>query len=235
MSGDPERPGPVPILRHLDDDLWVAEYPLRVAGLAIGTRMTVVRLSGGGLFLHSPTPLDSELRAELDALGPVRWVVAPSKVHHFYVGEYRAFPEAKLYAAPGLPDKRKDIAFDAVLGPEAPEGWAGEIDQVCVEGAPIFNEVAFFHRASRTLLLTDLAFNFQHVEGRLTELLFRLNGVFKRFGPSRMLKLTMRDKAAIRRSLDRILEWDFERVIVTHGIVLQRSGKRMLRAAYAWL
>ena len=121
---------PAARLRKLDEDLWVVEAPLRVALFHVGTRMTVVRL-GEDLFLHSPVPLDDELREALGAIGKVRWVVAPNRFHHFFIGDYaRAFPDCRLYAAPGLPEKRRDLDFHAELDDEAPADWAGHIDQI---------------------------------------------------------------------------------------------------------
>ena len=147
-------------LTALAPNLWVATRPLPLIVGDIGTRMTVIRLVDGSLFLHSPVKLDAETRAALDAIGPVRAVVAPSRVHHFYVGEYgAAYPQATLYAAPGLEKKRADVRFGAVLDDEPPPAWAGQIDQHVFRGTPIMNEVVFFHAPTRTLLLTDLAFN----------------------------------------------------------------------------
>lgn len=223
-------------LRRLDDDLWVVDDPFSVFGLAIGTRMTVIRLTDGGLFLHSPSPLSSELCAELEALGPVKCIVAPNKIHHLYVSDYAtAFPDADRYAAPGLEKKRSNLDFHYVLEPAAPAAWSGQIEQVCVQGCDYISEVVFFHPASRTLLLTDMAFNVQHTDSVWTKVWLKLNGAYQKFGPSRMVRALIRDRAAARRSLDEILRWDFDRVIVTHGIVLQRSGKRMVRAAFDWL
>src|SRR4051812_7740740 len=108
-------------LTSLAADLWVATRPLPLIVGDIGTRMTVVRLRDGSLFLHSPVRLDAETRAALDALGPVRAVIAPSLVHHFFVGDYQAaYPQATLYAAPGLEKKRTDVPFGAALDDEPP-------------------------------------------------------------------------------------------------------------------
>ncbi len=223
-------------MRELDEGLWVQERPLGLLGIPIGARMTVVRLADGGLFLHSPVALDDPLRKDLDALGPVRCVVAPNKFHHLFVGPYRdAYPEARFYAAPGLPEKRSDLPFDAELSDVPPPEWNGEIDQQILYGLPRFNEVAFLHRASRTLILTDFAFNIFEVEGLFPQLIFRLLGVYQRFGPSKISRRLVRDPVATRRAIDTVLRWDFERVIVSHGIVLQRGGQRMLRAAWMWL
>jgi hypothetical protein len=224
------------ILRQLDGDLWVVDAPLSVAGVDVGTRMTVIRLADGSLFLHSPSRLSSKLTAELEALGPVRHIVAPNKLHHLFVSDYTtAFPDAKRYAAPGLEKKRSDLDFHFVLEPTAPAAWSGQIEQVCVEGADYLSEVVFFHPASRTLLLTDMAFNVQHTDSAWTKFCLKLDGAYQRFGPSRMVRLLIRNREAARSSLDEILRWKFDRVIVAHGIVLQQSGKRVVRAAFDWL
>jgi hypothetical protein len=223
-------------LRPLADELWVADRPQTFYGLPVGTRMTVIRLRGGRLLLHSPVALDDALRAELDSLGQVRFAVAPNRVHHLYAGDVaKAYPGARLWVAPGLERKRPDLAFEAILGDEAPEEWRGEVDQCFFRGRPYENEVTFFHRASRTLVLCDLAFNFGPGAARPTRLLMQLLRSYGRLGPSRLDPLLIRDRRAARESLDRILAWDFDRVIVAHGDVQERGGHALLGEGYAWL
>ncbi|MDX2166046.1 MAG: DUF4336 domain-containing protein [Deltaproteobacteria bacterium] len=224
------------MLRQLAEDLWVVERPLRFAGVEVGTRMTVVRLRDGSLFLHSPVALDEALRAALLRVGVPRYAVAPNRFHHLFVGDYRrAFSTVRLFAAPGLAEKRTDLQFDAVLSAVPPPDWAGQLDQEFFAGLPIMNEVVFAHRASRTLITADLAFNFGPAAPFATRLAFRLVGAYGRFGPSRVEKLLVRDRAAARAALQRILTWDFDRVVVTHGAVLESGGREALRAGYAWL
>ncbi len=222
--------------RELDEGLWVFDRPLRVVGVSIGTRMSVIRLDDGGLWLHSPVALDAETRADLASLGEVRFVVAPNKVHHFFVAPYRdAYPEAELWAAPGLPEKKKALPFDHVLGNAPPDAWADEIDQLLFAGAPTINECLFLHRRTRTLLVTDLAMNFAAGEPLLTRFFLRVMGLHRGFAASRMVKRLVRDREAARGSLEQLLAWDFDRVIVTHGIVLPQSGRRLMRETWGWL
>jgi hypothetical protein len=214
----------------------VAERPQSFLGLPVGSRMTVIRLASGHLWLHSPVALDPELRAELDALGRVRFAVAPNRLHHLHAGEVaRHYPEARLWIAPGLERKRPDLAFEAILGDEAPAGWRGELEQVWFRGRPYENEVAFLHRASRTLLLCDLAFNFGPGAAWPTRLLMRAIRSYGRLSPSKLDPLLIRDRRAARESLERILAWDFDRVIVSHGDVQERGGHELLSEGYAWL
>jgi hypothetical protein len=223
-------------LRALADDLWVADRPQKFYGLAVGARMTVMRLSGERLLLHSPVALDAVLRAELDALGRVSYVVAPNRLHHLYAGAVaQVYPEARLWIGPGLERKRPDLVFTAVLDDEAPAEWRGEVDQVFFRGRPYENEVVFFHRSSRTLILCDLAFNFGPTAATPTRVLMRLIRSYGHLGPTKLDPLLIRDRRAARESLERILAWDFDRVVVAHGDVQESGGREILRDGYAWL
>jgi hypothetical protein len=224
------------MLRRLAEDLWVAKRPQTFYGLPVGTRMTVIRLTNGRLLLHSAVALDPALRAELDAVGRVCFAVAPNRLHHLHAGDVaRVYPGTRLWVAPGLPQKRPDLVFEAVLDDEAPEEWRGQVDQVFFRGRPYENEVAFFHRSSRTLVLCDLAFNFGPRTPAPTRLLMKLLRSYGRLGPSKLDPLLIRDRAAARESLERIFAWDFDRVIVAHGDVLESGGHAILREGYAWL
>ena len=226
----------MPPLRPLAPDLWAVERPQRFYGLEVGTRMTVIRLADGSLLLHSPVWLDAELRRELDAIGPVRFAVAPNRVHHLYAGKVaEAYPGARLWVGPGLERKRPDLVFEGVLGDEAPAEWRGQVDQLLFRGRPFENEIVFLHRASRTLILCDLAFNFGPRTVLPTRILMSLIRSYGFFGPTKLDPLLIRDRAAARASLQRILAWDFERVIVAHGDVLETGGREALRRGYAWL
>ena len=223
-------------LRELAKDIWVADRPQRFYGLEVGTRMTVIRLADGSLLLHSPVALDAELRRELDAIGSVRFVVAPNRVHHLYAGKVaEAYPQSRLWVGPGLDRKRPDLVFVAVLGDQAPVEWRDQVDQVFFRGRPYENEVVFFHRASRTLVLCDLAFNFGPRAAAPTRLLMWVLRSYGHFGPSKLDPLLIRDRRAARQSLERILTWDFDRVVVAHGDVLERGGRAALREGYSWL
>jgi hypothetical protein len=225
-----------PDLSELDENIWIAERPQRFYGLEVGARMTVIRLTDGGLMLHSPVALDSELRRELDSIGRVRFAVAPNRVHHLHAGEVaQAYREARLWVAPGVERKRPDLKIAGVLGDEAPEEWKDQVDQVFFRGRPYENEVVFLHRASRTLIMCDLAFNFGPRAAGFTRLLMRLLRSYGRFGPSSLDPLLIRDRPAARQSLEQILAWDFDRVVVAHGEVLESGGREALRAGYAWL
>jgi hypothetical protein len=224
------------MLRKLDENLWVAEQPLKYMGLAIETRMTVILLANGSLWVHSPLRLTPERREAIEALGPVRFLVAPNKYHHLFIGDWMAaFPQARAHAAPGLSEKRKDLSFHAVLSEQAPAEWAGQIDVVPWQGAPMIGEVVFFHRASRTLVLTDSAHNVGPDAAPFTRFVFQVFGGYGRLSSWVVDRLVNRDRAAARRTVDTILQWDIQRVILAHGHIVERDGAQAFRKAYAWL
>ncbi|MFI5314956.1 MAG: DUF4336 domain-containing protein [Myxococcota bacterium] len=227
------------MLQSLGPNLWVADRRFRSGPFEFGVRMTVIRLRDGGLFLHSPVRLDRELRAEIDALGEVRAVVTPNRHHHLFAADYPAgYPNARLFAAPGLPVKRPDLKFAEELGDTAPSLWRSEIEQHVFRGAPFLGEVVFFHPSSRTAVFTDLVFNIPKGSGgnRASRIFFSLIGADGHVGPHRLVRyLFIRDRAAARESVERILRWDFERVIVTHGEVIERGGRDAVRDAFAFL
>ena len=223
-------------LTSLDENLWIARRPLKLVVGDVGARMTVIRLPDGAVLVHSPVALDTPTRAALDALGPVRWVLGPCKVHHFYLPDFAAaYPDAALLAAPGLEAKRRDVKFAHVLNDDLELPFGGAVEHHVFAGSPMMNEVVLLHRPTRTLVLTDLAFNLPpgaRYESRLFHLLVGATG---RFGPHRVVRLGIRDRAAAARSLERVLGWDFDRVIVSHGEVLETGGKAAMRDAFAFL
>lgn len=222
------------MLRSLHENLWVIDHPLRMpGGVQIGTRTTLIRLADGGLFLHSPGPRDDTHTAEIAKLGDVRHVVAPNLFHNFFAKEtVERYPDASFYAPRGFETKVPGVPFE-ILTDDAPAAWAGQLDQVAIHGAPRLNEIVFCHRASRTLLLTDLCFNMQHSDSLVTRVFMTIMGGYGHFGPSRLARSFMKDKAAVKAGVERILEWDFDRVVVTHGDVVETGGKEGLRKAFS--
>ncbi len=223
-------------LQSLHSDLWVCRVPYRAMGMPLGRQLVVVRLPAGGLWVHSPVPMTPELRRALAALGEVRHVVAPNLWHDECLREFQAEqPGALFHAAPGLAARKRDVRFGAELSDTPHPDWGGALECHLVRGMPAMNEVVFYHRASRSLLLADLAFNFGPEGPRWFATLMRFNGAWERLAPTRLEKFMMRDRAAVRASVDRILAWDFQRVIVGHGHNVETDARERFRAAFAFL
>lgn len=204
--------------------------------------MSVLRISDGSLLLHSPIKYGDSLRVALEALGPIRHLIAPSVGHWMFLRDWQqACPQAKTWAVPGLRDRRQvraaNIRIDEELTDKAPSIWAGEIDQVLVEG-PIFKEIDFFHRQSRTLLLTDLVLNIEPNElPPASRFLARLLGILAPHGkaPIYVRGLLRLNRAQASQAAARLVAFNPERVVFAHGRWFERDGAAELRRSLAWL
>ena len=235
---------PLDRLKPVAEDIWIIDGPaIRFYGVPFSTRATVVRLQNGDLWVHSPTQMTEPLRAELNALGPVRHLIAPNWIHYAYIGQWQAaWPKATAWAAPGVVARAKsrgtDLRFDHDLGPGAEAPWAGQIDQMIVEGSRVHREAVFFHRASKTLILTDLIENFEpgKVAWYLRPLL-RLGGIMDpNGGMPRDMRATFRGhRDQLRRTVQQMIDWGPERVILAHGRWYRENGVAELQRAFRFV
>lgn len=225
------------MLESLADDLWHDQFDLVIPPrVHMRGRMVVARLADGGLWLWSPMPIDDALAEQISGLGPVRHLVAPNAMHHLHFEAAAArWPEARRYLAPALARKRPELRHDQLLGDEVPAAWAGQIEAHLVGGAPRLDEVVFLHRPSKTLVLCDLVFNLREIRGWVSSLVFRMAGTHRGLAQSRLLRTMIRDREAAAASARRILQWDFERVVMAHGEVLEHDARESLRGALEWM
>jgi hypothetical protein len=225
------------LTEFVPDRIWLREYPVRYAGTRFLARMSVLRLGSGELLLHSPCEMEASLRAELSQLGEVAHIVAPGTYHYFYVASCQAqFPKAETYICPGLERKQPDIRFDWILADRPQPQWAGELDQVLVRGTRFISEVVLFDKTSRTLLLVDLVENIgDDTPGTDWVLRFWWKVVMQmwnRPAPAPEYQLGWGRKDIVGAALARILEWDFDRVVISHGDPIEADAKRVVRAAW---
>lgn len=223
------------MLESTAEGIWGAFHDVKMpGGVVFRSRMTVFALPDGALMLFSPIPIDETLASEIDALGSVSDIVAPNRFHHLFFEQARArYPDAKGWAAPGLPDKRPDLKFDGVLGDDAQ--WPQTLEQHLVGGIPGLSEIAVFHRATRALFLTDLAFNIHDMPNGATKMMLWVAGAKQEFTSSRLVKAIRKDKVAVARSIEHIMSWDFERIYLGHGEPIEHDAKARLAQAVSRL
>ena len=157
------------LLQKTDNNIWIYDgTPVSWYGMNYTTRMTIIRLNDGELWIHSPEKIVEGLMDEINRLGEVKYLISPNKIHHLFIQDWISlFPQAKAYAAPGLKNKRKEVVFQAELTEVAENEWKGQINQLIFNGSQAMDEVVFFHPSSKTLILTDLIENFhpEHFTG----------------------------------------------------------------------
>lgn len=219
------------------DGMWALERRSSVIlGITLPCRSTLIRLASGGLLVHSPPPLDQAARAALEQLGPVTAVIAPNSLHHSYVPENAmAFPGAQVFLAPGLAERIAKLPQGATLSDEPDARWRDEIEQFVIRPDPGgLSEVTFFHRPSKTVILTDFSMNLVRAHTRRQAAYWRVAGYPAAFGPSRIVRMTaFRDRRVAVTYASRVLQWDFERIVMCHGEIVERGGREVFRAAFS--
>jgi hypothetical protein len=208
---------------ELAENVFLEESSVRFFGFRLRTRMTVIRLAGRRLFVHSPVWLTRGLRERLERLGEVSFIVSPNKLHHQPIGEWaEAYPEARVLASPGLVERRPDVEFDDELGDDPDPAWADEIDQAATWGNVFFSEIVFLHRATRTLVVTDLVENLERgTVSPPARLLVRAFGIGSRPVAAPEHRYYTMDAEAAAESFRRIRMWDFERIVLAHGGLIE--------------
>ncbi|MBY7734187.1 DUF4336 domain-containing protein [Francisella philomiragia] len=228
------------MLNQLAENIWVVDGgAVPFFGLPYTTRMTIIRLENNDLFIHSPIKADSELISQVSEIGNVKFLISPNKIHHLFLQDWaKIFPDAKIYASPGLRDKRKDIDFKADLKDSPEPEWQDEIDQLIFKGSRVMQEVVFFHKPSKTLILTDLIENFdENYFSGFKGLIAKLSGIVAPNGKTpidwRMSFFFGKKQAS--ECFARILAWQPERIIVAHGKNIEINAVDFLKKSFKWL
>jgi Domain of unknown function (DUF4336) len=228
------------MIRELDRNIWVAEQPLRYFGLNVGTRMTVIRLSQGKLAVISPIQPTAEMIAQLDKLGEVGHIIAPNLYHYLFAEDFKKlYPKAIFWATSGLKLKKPNFPIDRTITIDEGNLWDGlehmffdGFKTLDLRGFVPLNEWVFFHSITHTLILTDAAFNFDESFPVMTQFAARLIGGYKSLSPSLLERVATTEKEKIRRSVEKILNWDFERVIMAHGSIVEDNAKQDFKRGY---
>ncbi|MGI9342447.1 MAG: DUF4336 domain-containing protein [Gammaproteobacteria bacterium] len=227
------------MLTEFGPSLYVADGPIvSFFGFPYPTRMAVARLSDGSAWVWSPIELTEELAAAVENIGPVRHIVSPNKIHHLFMGAWsERWPDASMFASPGLASRRPDLNFTNELDDDPDPAWAADIDQVIFHGSIAMEEVVFFHRASRTAIVCDLIQ--RHAEESQTGWkgkLMRLDGlVGDRGSTPREWRASFLRRRFARAARDKVLGWDPERLLIAHGECAQSGATGIIADALRWL
>ena len=230
-------------LEPLGRDLWFADGPIvSFNGFDYPTRMAVVRLADGALWLWSPVEKTPALEEAIRALGTVQHIVSPNKLHHLFLAEWQAaFPMAKLWGTAATIAKCVNLQFSGALTDQPPSGWKGQIDQFYFTNSPFLDELIFFHRASRTAIIADLSQTFSerflkdHWPWWMRPVA-RLSKMVEGTGyPPIDYRISFRRRASARPKIQALIDEHPEHVLVAHGEVVRTGGESFLRRAFGWL
>jgi len=185
-------------------------------------------------------PLPRETIETIRDLGPVRYLVACTQRHEWRLEQWHAlFPDAQLWAPrrKSLPTRPRPTPLNDLFTDTPHHGWAADFEQLAFKGSLGLREVLFLHKKSRTLILGDLVEANPMMEGKP----FR-NSVFKIFGVAAPrggvaldIRLSFVRRRLARQSLQRLLSWDFDRIVISHGACVTDGAKDYIRDAFRWV
>lgn len=229
---------PLGVPKPFGPDLWIVDGAhIRFYGMPFSTRMTLVRLPSGGIWVHSPIRPDEDLLARVEALGPVRHLVAPNAIHYAFLGDWqRRYPQARAWVAPGV--RARAATHRVALGPAeelgATAAWEDVLEGRLVTGSRVLQEMVFHHVPSRTVVLTDFIENFDpaHLPVWMRPLV-RLAGIVRPDGRMPPDMQATFDRAALRRSVEAILAWAPERAVLAHGACYEAEAAARIRRVFS--
>jgi hypothetical protein len=216
--------------------MWVHEDSMPMLGTRLALRMTIVKLSDDGLWMWSPTPHNPQIENRVAEMGQVKQIVAPSNGHNLFVEAWQsAFPDAAVYVASGIPKKRPNLQGYTLLRDAENPPWQTDLQMLPMDGAPFFDEHMFYHKKSKTLLVTDFFQNYTGVKFKglgkiINKVLFEPIGFKgKCLAPPLKTRFAVKDRDALRASLDRLWDLDIECVVPAHGALFEQDAKQDIR------
>ena len=227
-------------MRNFADNLWVFEgEAVSFLSLPFTTRMTIIKLSDGNLWVHSPIRLTNMIKQHIQSIGTVKYLIAPNHLHHLFLGEWQAvYPDALCYGTDEVIKKRKDLTFNESLNVVQKWPWENDICQLLFTGSALMEECVFFHKESQVLIVTDLIENFNGQSFKPWQR-FIAKGVGI-VAPNGKMPLDWRlsfifHKPKARQHLTLILSWKPQKIIMAHGIMIETQAVSFLKRSFSWL
>jgi hypothetical protein len=231
----------VPELQAFANNLWIIDGPnVRDLGVKFTTRMAVVKLSNGLVWVSSPVSVDFATLTRMTVMGTVKYLIAGTQRHVWRLEAWhRLFPDAELWAPRTTPItlKKGPLPFTGVLGDTPSHGWSADFDQLAFKGSPLIEEIIFLHKESRTVILDDLIQNHPIANGKpLRNALLKLSGAaYPNGGVPLDIRLTFTRRHLAQQSLQKLLAWEFDKLIIAHGVCIKTQAKSFVERAFRWL
>ncbi|MED7819720.1 MULTISPECIES: DUF4336 domain-containing protein [unclassified Francisella] len=221
------------IISFIENKIWIIEYPIKYSGVKFSSRTTLVKLDDGSILIHSPCKIDEKLKKEILKLGEVSYIFAPGNFHHLYISSAQeAFPNSKTYICEGIEKKQPNLKYEGILTEKT---LLNEFKQQPILGSKIMNEVVLLHKETKTLIVVDIIENIGSKTKntgfgiKIWWLIFRM---WNKAKPAPEYQLGWKDKKLAAQSLQTILEWDFDKIILAHGDLITHDAKQVAKIAW---
>lgn len=217
-------------------DLWTAETKVWFSGVRLRARMTVARLAGGRLWIHSGHPPTPELCAELDRLGEVAWLVVPNRYHHLHAAALKArYPAAQVIGPRSATERNKAVAIDLPIDDPRLPSLIPDVTAIALRGAPFLDETLFFHTATGTLIGADLMMCGCPADHFTWRWASRVVGQWQRYKAPPDVRKHTRPSPELSASLDQLAQLPLQRIFVAHSDPIEDRPREQLAEAWQFV
>jgi hypothetical protein len=220
-------------IEKLSSRVWRVEGDL--PNMPLKRVMTIVRRSDGRLIVHSAIALEEGAMKEIEAWGPISFVLVPNGYHRLDAPAFHArYPDARVLCPPGSRALVAEVVPEVGLYAELPPDPAVSIG--ILDGV---GEAEGFLRVEDesgvTLILNDAVFNMPHQPGVSGFVLRHFTASTGGPRVSRVARFfVVKDKAAFAAHLRRLADTPgLRRVVVSHHETIEERPADALRAAAA--
>jgi hypothetical protein len=213
--------------------IWIGEHELWFGGVRLHSRMTVIQLADGKLWVHSASEPTKERRAELDRLGEVAWVVVPNRYHHLHAAAAKAhYPDAQVIGPASAKLRNKSVALDVAIDDARLPSLVPQLSPVALRGVPFLDETLFFHAKTRTLIGADVMMRGCPADHFTWRWVSRILGQYQRYKAPPDVRWHTRGGPLVRQSLDEIAKLPVERILVAHSDPIEDRPLEQLEEAW---
>ena len=217
------------------DAIWTTERPLWFGGVRLRARTTVVRLTDGALWVHSPAAPSDDVCAALDALGEVRWIVVPNRYHHLQTPATAArYPKALVVGPKTVQARNPNVSL--AMGTDDPAYLRStpELTAIPLRGVPFLDETVFFHAASGSLIAADLLISACARDHWTWRMAARLLGRYGKVRTPPDVRMKTRANAAVAESIAQMRALPVQQILVAHADPIRERPVEQLAEAWAF-
>jgi hypothetical protein len=205
-------------LQKVTENIWCVEGSL--PGPPISRTMTVVRLGGGRLIMHSAIALDNASMREIEGWGRPAFLVVPGLGHRLDAKIYKdRYPDLVVMCPPGA---RKNVEAAVHVDRSDFEFHDPDVTWQTLDGTGGREGVLMVRSTSgTTLILNDTMMNMAPIPGFKG----RIPALMGFIGPAKLPPLPklllVKDKAALGAHFERLSTTpDLRRIVVSHGAMV---------------
>lgn len=204
---------------NFHNNLCILHYKANAGGGVIFTAKTIVVDGSESLYIISPKNFNDEECKFLKSTPKNLIFISPNNVHNIHLKKMNEkFPTAKFYG-PKRSAKQSGVDLDKTSSLNSSE----ELIPIFIEGCKTLSETCFYHDLSKTMIATDLLFNMKHEMNLASRMAFTMAGAYHKLNMSRLIRISRNDKKAFKVSIEKLLDYPFETMILNHGENISRS------------